>query len=59
LAHTGFDAFQRLIRAVRPRLVLHGHVHLWSGTGTRETRLDGTRILNVYPVQLIELEPGR
>ena len=59
LAHTGFDAFQRLIRAVRPRLVLHGHVHLWSGTETRETRFDGTRILNVYPVQLIELEPGR
>ena len=56
LAHTGFDAFQRLIRAVRPRLVLHGHVHLWSGTETRETQLDGTRILNVYPVQVIDLE---
>ena len=56
LAHTGFNAFQRLIRAVRPRLLLHGHVHLWSNTQTRETSLDGTQILNVYPVRLIELE---
>ena len=56
LAHTGFNAFQRLIRAVRPRLLLHGHVHLWSNTQTRETSLDGTQILNVFPVRLIELE---
>jgi len=56
LAHTGFEVFQRLIRALRPRLVLHGHVHLWSGTETRESHLDGTRILNVYPAQLIDLE---
>jgi Icc-related predicted phosphoesterase len=59
LAHIGFEAFRRLIRAVRPRLVLHGHVHLWSGTETRETALDGTRVLNVYPAQLIELEATR
>jgi Icc-related predicted phosphoesterase len=56
LAHTGFAAFQWLIRAVRPRLVLHGHVHLWSGTETRDTQVDGTRILNVFPVRLIDLE---
>jgi Icc-related predicted phosphoesterase len=55
-AHTGFIALHRLIRAVRPRLVLHGHVHLWSGIEPRETPLGPTRILNVYPVQLIELE---
>jgi Icc-related predicted phosphoesterase len=59
LAHTGFDAFHRLIRAIRPRLVLHGHVHLWTGKETRETQLEGTRILNVFPVQLIDLEVGR
>ena len=56
LAHTGFETFRSLIRLIRPRLVVHGHVHLWSGTETRETRLDGARILNVYPVQLIDLE---
>jgi Icc-related predicted phosphoesterase len=56
LAHTGFDAFQRLIRLVRPRLMVHGHVHLWTGMEPRDTQLDGTRILNVFPLQLIELE---
>jgi Icc-related predicted phosphoesterase len=56
LAHTGFETFRRLIRLIRPRLLVHGHVHLYSGKETRETRLDGTRILNVFPVQLIELE---
>lgn len=58
LAHTGFQAFRRLIHLARPRLVVHGHVHLWAGQGRRETTLDGTRILNAYPVRLIELEPG-
>jgi Icc-related predicted phosphoesterase len=55
LAHTGFEAFQRLIRAVRPRLVLHGHMHRWTGTEVRETQVDGTRILNVYPASVVEL----
>jgi Icc-related predicted phosphoesterase len=57
-AHIGFKAFHRLIRAVRPRLLVHGHVHLWTGAETRETRLDGTRVLNVYPIQVIDLETG-
>jgi len=56
LPHLGFEAFLRLIRAIRPRLLVHGHAHLWSGLEVRETRVDGTRVLNVYPVRLIELE---
>ena len=54
LAHTGFEAFRRFIRLARPRLVVHGHMHLWSGTESRETLLDGARVLNVYPVQWID-----
>jgi len=56
LPHMGFQAFQRLMRIIRPRLLLHGHVHLWSNVQRRETTFDGTRILNVFPVQMIELE---
>lgn len=55
-AHRGFQAFQRLIRAVRPRLMLHGHCHIWTNIAPRETLLDGCRILNVYPVQIVDLE---
>jgi Icc-related predicted phosphoesterase len=58
-AHIGFEAFHRLIRAVRPRLLLHGHMHRWTGSEPRESEVDGTRVLNVYPVSLIEIEADR
>lgn len=58
-AHVGFAAFQRLIRILRPRLVLHGHIHRWTGTERRESEVNGTRILNVYPVSVIEFEVVR
>lgn len=54
LPHQGFAAFHRLVRELRPRLLLHGHVHpVHKRAPDRE--LNGTRVVNVIPYRLLEL----
>lgn len=56
LTHQGFQAFRGLLWAVRPRLMLHGHVHIAPNLTRRESELYGARILNVYPVLKVQLQ---
>ena len=53
-AHVGFVAFQQIIRAVHPQLLIHGHVHPY-GRAQPEREVSGTRIVNAVPSRLIEL----
>lgn len=53
-AHVGFVAFHRIIRGLRPLLLLHGHIHPYGRT-QRERRVDGTGIVNAVPSRLIEI----
>ena len=55
LTHRGFLAFRRLLWILRPRLMLHGHVHIVPNLDRRESSLYGVRILNVYPAQNVQL----
>jgi len=52
--HQGFDAFHALVRRLRPRLLLHGHVHPY-GVPRPDRDLDGTRVVNVVPHRVLEL----
>lgn len=54
LAHTGFAAFQRLIRAAHPRYFLHGHSHVYRPNTITQTRYANTLIMNVYPYRVLE-----
>lgn len=54
-AHVGFAAFHPLIHRLRPRLMLHGHVHP-HGRARPDRMLNGTRVVNVVPYKLLELE---
>ena len=57
--HTGFDAFNWLIRRFQPRYHLHGHIHLYDRRTTTVTRIGATEIINVYPFRELELTiPG-
>lgn len=60
-AHIGFRAFNTLIDRFKPRLMLHGHLHRYYGPyGTPpSTQVGATRVINVYPYQLIEWEDER
>ena len=49
LPHRGFDCFNRLLELVKPRILLHGHIHLDYGIIPREVEHpSGTRIINAF-----------
>ncbi|HOV48097.1 MAG TPA: metallophosphoesterase [Anaerolineae bacterium] len=52
-AHLGFKALLPLMRRCRPRLLLHGHKHIY-GPQAWHTRYAATDVVNVYPFRLIE-----
>ena len=54
--HTGFDAFNWLIRNFKPRYHLHGHVHLYDRRTPTLTRVGETDVINVYPFREMSLE---
>lgn len=53
-AHRGFAAFHRLVRKLRPDLVLHGHVHPLTHD-VPELNLYGSRVINCVGHRLIEV----
>lgn len=56
LPHQGFDTFNGLLARTRPKIMLHGHVHLNYGRIERErTHASGTRVINAFGWQEIEL----
>ena len=56
LAHTGFRAFLDLMRLFRPRYLLHGHRHKNYAPGVTETQWGTTKVINVHPYQVLEIE---
>jgi len=54
--HTGFDAYNWLIRTFKPRYHLHGHVHLYDRRTPTLTRVAETDVINVYPFRELALE---
>ncbi len=54
-AHVGFHAFGRFIRRFRPRLLLHGHSHVWRRDTVVTTQVGPTLVLNVCPFRIVEL----
>lgn len=44
--HRGFRALRAFLRLARPRLLVHGHVHLFDRNAPRETAFGPTRVVN-------------
>jgi Icc-related predicted phosphoesterase len=55
-AHQGIEALHTLVRRLRPRLLLHGHIHPF-GIDRPDRMLGETRVVNVVPYKVLELEP--
>lgn len=56
LAHTGFQIFRTFMDVFRPRLLLHGHSHVYRSDTTTSTRYKDTQVINVYPYRVIDWE---
>lgn len=54
-AHKGVRAFRWLIDVFKPKLHLHGHIHLYNPLLPRETVHKSTRVINVYGYREISL----
>lgn len=52
--HHGFEAFHDLVRRLRPRLLVHGHVHPY-GNERPDRVLGDTRIVNAIPHRILDL----
>jgi Icc-related predicted phosphoesterase len=58
IAHTGFTAYLDFIRIFKPRYFLHGHTLVYKGNLVPPvTRLGATSVINIYPYQIMEIEP--
>lgn len=53
--HEGFEAFHELVRSLRPKLLLHGHIHPY-GVPRPDRYLEETRVVNVIPYRVIDLD---
>ena len=56
LAHTGFQTFRRFMDIFQPRLLLHGHSHIYRSDTITSTRYKNTQVVNIYPYRVIEWE---
>jgi Icc-related predicted phosphoesterase len=54
-AHIGFGVFLPFMSRFKPRLLLHGHAHIYRRDKQTESDFDQTRVINVYPYKVIEL----
>ncbi|OHD57733.1 MAG: hypothetical protein A2014_09400 [Spirochaetes bacterium GWF1_49_6] len=55
LPHRGFEGFRWFIEKFRPKYLLHGHIHLYDRNIPRETEYLGTRVINCYDYQILDL----
>jgi len=54
--HRGFMALRRFLRYVHPAYHLHGHIHLYDRNEVSEVDFEKSRVINIYPYKVLELE---
>lgn len=54
--HRGFDSFINFLNWYRPRYMVHGHVHTWDRRKETETQYEDTRIMNINPYTVLEID---
>ncbi len=52
--HQGFEVFHKILKYFKPKLWIHGHIHLVSHMDTQETIIGDTRIINAYGYKVVE-----
>jgi uncharacterized protein len=54
--HRGFDAYIKFMDWYRPRYLIHGHVHTWDRRKQIDTQYKDTRVLNIMPYTVLEVD---
>ena len=53
--HQGFKVFHKVIKWAKPKLWVHGHVHLHNYLEVQETKIEETKIVNVFGYKVLEV----
>ena len=56
LAHKGFKAFLDFMDDFKPRLLVHGHIHLYDRNAPSTNMYKDTTIVNAYGYKIIEID---
>lgn len=56
LPHRGFASYRALWTFFRPQVMLHGHMHAQRNLEVTESVIEGTRVLNVFPYRVVEIQ---
>jgi Icc-related predicted phosphoesterase len=54
--HIGFKAFLWLMKTFKPRYLVHGHRHIYNPSEIIETQFDETKVINIYPYRVLDIE---
>lgn len=52
-AHQGFKVFRYMMKWLRPKYLLHGHIHVYRQNTRRITQFEETTVINVYPYRFL------
>ena len=54
--HEGFKSFLWLMKIFKPRYLVHGHRHVYAPSEVTETQFLETKVINVYPYKVLDIE---
>jgi Icc-related predicted phosphoesterase len=54
--HVGFKSFLWLMKVFKPRYLIHGHRHVYNPTEVTETQYLETKVINIYPYKILDIE---
>lgn len=55
-AHHGFSTLRTFLKTFKPAYHIHGHIHLYDRSQPNEQQFVETRVINVFPYSLLEVE---
>lgn len=54
--HVGFRSFLWLMKTFKPRYLIHGHRHIFSPAEVTKTQYIDTKVINIYPYKILDVE---
>lgn len=54
--HVGFHSFLWFMNIFKPRYLIHGHRHVYNPAEVTETQYRETRVINIYPYKVLDIE---
>ncbi len=54
--HVGFKSFLWLMKVFKPRYLVHGHRHVYNPNEVTKTQFGDTKIINIYPYKIVDIE---